>query len=75
MLPTLASPAPSCASALGLGCGPAAGWELVQRDWGLRQLEPGAPTAIRRAAARVMRVAGGAVRAVAAWISRAGSGA
>jgi hypothetical protein len=49
-----------------------AGWELVQRDWGLRQREPGPPPAIQRAGALAMRIARALVRLVASrWRSLA----
>jgi hypothetical protein len=60
----------------GHGCGEdprpmslAAGWDLVQRDWGLRLHEAGPPRAVQRAGALVMRIAR-LVRLVAAWVSR-----
>jgi hypothetical protein len=42
----------------------AAGWDLVQRDWGLRQREPGSPRALERAVARVVRLARAAAHIV-----------
>jgi hypothetical protein len=54
----------------GIPVSAAAGWDLVQRDWGLRQREPGPPGAIDRAGAQVLRIVRAFVRFVAAWVSR-----
>lgn len=54
----------------GIPVSAAAGWDLVQRDWGLRQREPGPPPAIQRAGALAMRIARAFVRLVVDCVSR-----
>ena len=68
---------PGCPRA-GYGCArdgippsAAAGWDLVQRDWGLRLHEPGPPRALQRAGMLVMRIVRAVVRVLAARLVRA----